>query len=568
MPSRTQNDSAKGCKRIHRLEAKLGLSFAAMAVLICGLLTFALYQITVDWLREGLRHRIKDAAAIGAGRLNGDDFAGLTDPSQEDSPTYRRLQSELRRIRDAGSDYRYVYTMRQSAEGKIRFVVDAEEDPELISHLGDIYEDAGPALVSSISIVRESWAEKEFYTDKWGTWLTGYAPIMDSDGRVKIILGMDVAATTAIQREHKFLWAALAAFGVSLPVSLLVGGLLGRKLARPIIALTDGAERIAGGDLDYTVEAGSKDEIGGLAMAFNTMTSKLSQSRDALKRSEKELIAHRDNLETLVEERTVRLVAANERMNQDLLSAAEVQKTFLPQRPPVLPGVHFAWSITPCDELAGDMLDICRLDARHVGLWVADVCGHGVAAALVSVTLSRLLSTLSGPDHPRLRPENGTHLGGHIPPQEIARFLNEQFALDPETMRYFTFLYGILDVDTREFRYVSAGHPGPVLVPREGPPQSLPMSPPAIGLLKSPEFIEHRVSLASGDRLYLYTDGITESTNATNEEFGEQRLGGMLAGLRGVSLQDSVDTLMVNLADWSHGIHPADDLSLVAVEVI
>ena len=560
--------TARNGKRLYKLESKLGLSFAFMAVLISALLTFALYRITVDWLREGLRHRIRDAAAIGAGRLNGDDFSSLTAPSQEDGPVYQRLQNELRSIRDAGSDYRFVYTMRQTPDGKIHFVVDAEEDPELVSHLGDVYDDAGPALTSNIRTSSTPWVEEEFYTDKWGTWLTGYAPVMGADGKMKIILAMDVAADTALQREREFLWSALAAFGVTLPISLLLGGLLGKRIARPIIALTEGAEQIAGGDLEHVVDAHSKDEIGELAVAFNTMTGKLIHSLDALRKSEETLIQHRDNLESTVAERTACLAAANERMNRDLESAAEVQKTFLPRHPPNLPGVHFAWSFTPCDELAGDMLDICKLDSRHVGVWVVDVCGHGVAAALVSVTLSRLLSTLNGPESSLLRQTNGSANGGRLPPQDIAHFLNGQFAIDPETMRYFTFLYGILDVETREFRYVSAGHPGPVLITHEGESRILPMSPPAIGILPKPEFVEHRVTLSPGDRLYLYTDGITESTNAEEEEFGRERMTEILNINRSMPLQQSIEYLMEELEEFSHGKHPADDLSLVAVEVV
>jgi sigma-B regulation protein RsbU (phosphoserine phosphatase) len=255
-------------------------------------------------------------------------------------------------------------------------------------------------------------------------------------------------------------------------------------------------------------------------------------------------------------------------MNRNLESAAEVQKTFLPRHPPNFPGVSFGWSFTPCDELAGDMLDICKLDSRHVGIWVADVCGHGVAAALVSVTLSRLLSTLNGPENSLLRQANGSVNGGRLPPQDIANFLNGQFAIDPETMRYFTFLYGILDVETREFRYVSAGHPGPVLITHDGESRILPMSPPAIGILPKPEFVEHRVTLSPGDRLYLYTDGITESTNAEEEEFGRERMTEILNVNRSMPLQQSVDHLMEGLEEYSHGKHPADDLSLVAVEVV
>lgn len=542
--------------RYFKLEYKLGLCFAAMAILISVLLTFGLYRITVDWLREGLRLRIKDAISIAAHQFQASDFNTLTDRSQENSPAYLELQNRLRLIRDAGVDYRFVYTLRKTPDEKIRFIVDAEEDPKFVSHLGDHYEDAGPTLVHQIDTMEEPIVEADFYTDQWGTWLTGYAPIISRDNQPKVILCMDIAAMTQLQRERDFLWAALVVFGFSLPLSLITGFILGRKLTGPVKDLTRGAEQIAGGDLKHLVETHGNDEVGELANAFNSMTRKLSHSLGKLQKNEIELIRHRDNLEELVYERTIKLEDANERMSKDLMSAAQVQKAFLPQQPPSFPGLRFAWNFTPCDELAGDMLDICKIDSKHIGIWVADVCGHGVAAALISVTLSRLLSTLNAPEG-----------GSNMPPPDIAEFLNERFSWDSETMRYFTFLYGVLNIETRVFRYVSAGHPGPLLVSENGTTKILPMSPPAIGIFKGPKFSEHRITLAPGDRLFLYTDGITEANNGVGEEFGEDRLIQALANHQKQPLQMSVESLLTDLTKWREGESPIDDLSLVAFEM-
>ena len=91
------------------------------------------------------------------------------------------------------------------------------------------------------------------------------------------------------------------------------------------------------------------------------------------------------------------------------------------------------------------------------------------------------------------------------------------------------------------------------------------MSPPAIGILPAPKFIAHRVTLEPGDRLFLYTDGITETTTAEDEEFGKEQLARTLTENRFIPLQQSIDALLKNLADWRGGVLPADDLSLVAV---
>jgi phosphoserine phosphatase RsbU/P len=87
-----------------------------------------------------------------------------------------------------------------------------------------------------------------------------------------------------------------------------------------------------------------------------------------------------------------RLAKINQRMSRDLQAAARIQKTFLPHDGTALPGVSLAWAYRPCDELGGDGLNIFPLDPAHVGMYVLDVSGHGVASALLSVTISRVLS--------------------------------------------------------------------------------------------------------------------------------------------------------------------------------
>ena len=126
----------------------------------------------------------------------------------------------------------------------------------------------------------------------------------------------------------------------------------------------------------------------------------------------------------------------------------------------------------------------------------------------------------------------------------------------------------LVNVETREFHYVSAGHPGPLLVPGKGEQRILPMAPPAIGLLPDCSFTEHRVTLAPGDRVFLYTDGITETENPQGDEYGVERLTEDLAGMRSTPLAESVEALLETLSNWRGKPRPADDLSLLAVELV
>ena len=116
-------------------------------------------------------------------------------------------------------------------------------------------------------------------------------------------------------------------------------------------------------------------------------------------------------LQIELEETNARLAKANGRMSRDLKAAAKIQETFLPREAPRVPGTEFAWIYRPCDELAGDGLNIIPLGDGKVGLYILDVSGHGVASALLSVTLSRLLSPPSDPSSILMR-DAGRRLHG------------------------------------------------------------------------------------------------------------------------------------------------------------
>src|SRR3954468_24631201 len=129
-------------------------------------------------------------------------------------------------------------------------------------------------------------------------------------------------------------------------------------------------------------------------------------------------------LQIELEASNARLAEANGRMSRDLRAAAKIQATFLPRRAPRVPGVGFAWAYRPCDELAGDGLNVVPLGGGEVGLYVLDVSGHGVAAALLSVTLSRLLSPPLDPSSVLVRDRAGHDRFAVTPPAEVADRLN------------------------------------------------------------------------------------------------------------------------------------------------
>ena len=228
----------------------------------------------------------------------------------------------------------------------------------------------------------------------------------------------------------------------------------------------------------------------------------------------------------------------------------------------------FAWAYRPCDELAGDGLNVIPLGEGKVGLYVLDVSGHGVASALLSVTLSRLLSPPSEPSSILIRDVNGG-VGSEItPPAEVAARLNRLFPFDSATEQFATMVYGILNSCGPGSSVTSPpGTPAPFICLTAPSPVVLESSGLPIGL--TGEVCEERSAfIRLGDRLYLYSDGVIEVMNQAGEQFGIARLLEVIGSARSGSLQESINVLLRGIADWHGDERPQDDISILGVEVI
>jgi phosphoserine phosphatase RsbU/P len=271
-------------------------------------------------------------------------------------------------------------------------------------------------------------------------------------------------------------------------------------------------------------------------------------------------------LQIEMEETNARLAMANARMSRDLKAAAKIQETFLPRDVPRVPGTSFAWVYQPCDELAGDGLNVISLGDGNVALYILDVSGHGVASALLTVTLSRLLSPPSDPSSILIRNRDAGDRFDLTPPAEVAARLNRLFPFDPSTEQFATLVYGILNAATGEFRYVSAGHPGPVHLPCGAGPVILESQGFPIGLADD-AFAERSLRLGAGDRLYLYSDGVPEAMDPAGKQFGDAKLLGTIGQRRSEPLQESVVTLLEEIGRWHGSETFQDDISILAVEM-
>ncbi len=286
----------------------------------------------------------------------------------------------------------------------------------------------------------------------------------------------------------------------------------------------------------------------------------LKRSVDRIARLEQSLAQRNAELEAANKE----LEEANRHMRHDLEAAAHVQQALLPDRPPEVPGASFAWQFRPCAELAGDLLNVVVLDERRVALYVLDVVGHGVKAALLAVMVSRVLGQMLAAPGPRLPSgDAGKRL---VAPAAVAEHLDRAFPWDERTQQFFTLLYGVLDQGTRTFEFVSAGHPGPIHLPRGEKARSLVARGALIGL-GTGRYQGSSVSLGAGDRLFLYSDGLVEAKNGDLQDFGKERVLEAVEAGRGLPLAAGLAALVRSVEQWCGSAAPRDDVSVLAVEI-
>ncbi len=304
--------------------------------------------------------------------------------------------------------------------------------------------------------------------------------------------------------------------------------------------LTWKTQQIAGGDLTQRI-----DFMGGFSKAFNSMTRQLKEAFEKIDRQNQDL------------------KRANERMKRDLDAAARVQRTLLPDNLPEIEGWSFAWSYRPCDELAGDALNVVRINDDLIAVYLLDVSGHGVPAALLSVTATRSL-------HPRAAGAPSLVAGSGANPQavdpaQVASRLNTLYPMASNGNHYFTMIYGLLNVHTRRLRFTVAGHPGPILARTGETPERLAASGFPIGIVDAVSYDESVIELCPGDRLYLHSDGLTEEVNAEGEMFGDDRLLRAITDGQARGLNDTVESLVQEVIAWRGEEHLKDDVSILAI---
>ena len=236
---------------------------------------------------------------------------------------------------------------------------------------------------------------------------------------------------------------------------------------------------------------------------------------------------------------------------QELQRAREIQQSLLPKEIPQLPGIAVATAWRPARAVGGDYFDVLRLDGNRLAICIADVSGKGVSAALLMANVqASLRASVRDLDSPA----------------RVCSIVNGMLCESIAANKFVTFFCGVLDGNTRAFLYCNAGHPYPILV-SAGAAHTLDHGGGAVlGVFPSWSYQDSSVNLKSGDRLLLFTDGITEAEDSQGEEFGVERVAAFGKAHAASSAAELNQQLLAQVSDFC-GAQFDDDATLVVLTV-
>jgi sigma-B regulation protein RsbU (phosphoserine phosphatase) len=203
----------------------------------------------------------------------------------------------------------------------------------------------------------------------------------------------------------------------------------------------------------------------------------------------------------------------NRKLRRELTEAFGIQQALLPKTMPRFTGMEVAASWQPARTVSGDYFDVIKFGERHAALCIGDVAGKGLPAALLMSNLQAALRSSASQD---------------VSPSELCARVNDIMYRNTLDDKFISFFYGLIDLRRQVFVYSNAGHNTPLLMRHDGECLRLGEGGGVLGVFPERNYEQREIKLHSGDRLALFTDGLTEARNADGEEFGEERLRKML----------------------------------------
>ncbi|HJO95212.1 MAG TPA: SpoIIE family protein phosphatase [Victivallales bacterium] len=306
------------------------------------------------------------------------------------------------------------------------------------------------------------------------------------------------------------------------------------RITAPLRKLAKASDSISAGDFNQKIPMLSKnDEIGLLTASFETMR--------------KALIDYIRNLKETT--------AAKERMESELNVAHKIQMSIIPNKFPAFPDnseFDIYAAIHPAKAVGGDLYDFFMLGDNKLCFVIGDVSGKGVPAALFMAVTRTLLRAKSDVN---------------LKPGEILTRMNTELCIENESAMFVTFFCCLLDLESGRMEFSNAGHNKPLIIRTEGRINTVKEIHGApLGLFDDSEYDTGEIILNKGDRIVLYTDGITEALGKKNKLFEERRLLNTIESNYELGPKNMIEEILLRVDNFTEGIEQSDDITIEVVE--
>lgn len=244
------------------------------------------------------------------------------------------------------------------------------------------------------------------------------------------------------------------------------------------------------------------------------------------------------------------ILSKNREMTSDLNFSKVMQNSILPKKGQI-ENLVVDYFYEACENLSGDMFDIFEIDDEHIGLYIADVAGHGVTTSMTTMFIRQTIRNVAS---------------SYIEPKDMLVFLHKEYCgLNLNVEKYFTIFYAVYNKKTKRLKYSNAGHNAEPILARGSKIEKLRVSGiPIIILFPDPEYEQKETILDSGDRLFLFTDGIIEAKNRYGEQFGMDRL---IEEIRKVDQLDEIERISTRAKGYAY-VKAADDYAIMKIHVL
>jgi len=259
---------------------------------------------------------------------------------------------------------------------------------------------------------------------------------------------------------------------------------------------------------------------------------------------------------TKIELSKIELEKKQNQIDIDLRKAGEIQKSLLPKNLPDIPSIRVDWFFEPCLKVGGDIFHIYKEKDDQISAYILDVCGHGVSAALIAVTVKQFLDQLH---------VQGLSNGKHFQPEEILNALEKEFPFERFDC-YFTIVHILFNVKTGDLIYGCAGHVPPLVIGESEKFEILNQHGTIIGLGQDPPLSQYKTSLRKGDKIILYTDGLIDYFGEKGALPNKDDFYSILKILSHEPAEKIVKGVMAEQKRKQENLEADDDISLLIIE--